>query len=136
MNRLPTVFTFSRSDFFQQFAVIVCKVVIQRRGIEAVVSYWNATANNPVSSVYGGPMIGLAAVWTWDARPYPAWPSRTDAWGDGDLWPLGHWLNGKIGLADLAASSALKRHCNSALWLQALRLEYAATSTIAQFRLK
>ncbi len=48
-------------------------------------------------------MISRIAVWTWDARPYPAWPSRTDAWGDGDLWPLGHWLNGKIGLADLAA---------------------------------
>jgi len=77
--------------------------LIQRRGIEAVVSYWNAPSNNPISSVYGGPMIGLAAVWTWDARPYPAWPSRTDAWGDGDLWPRGHWLNGKIGLADLAA---------------------------------
>jgi len=75
--------------------------LIQRRGIEAMVSYW--AANNPVSSVYGGPMIGRIAVWTWDARPYPAWPSRTDAWGDGDLWPLGHWLNGKIGLADLAA---------------------------------
>jgi hypothetical protein len=75
--------------------------LIQRRGIEAVLTYW--AANNPVSSVYGGPMVGLLAVWTWDARPYPAWPSRTDAWGDGDLWPLGHWLNGKVGLADLAA---------------------------------
>ncbi|MGI8527342.1 MAG: baseplate multidomain protein megatron, partial [Pseudolabrys sp.] len=75
--------------------------LIQRRGIEAMVSYWGV--NNPVSSVYGGPMIELLAVWTWDARPYPAWPSRTDAWGDGDLWPFGHWLNGKVGLADLAA---------------------------------
>src|SRR5579875_3618689 len=69
--------------------------LIQRRGIEAMVSYW--ATNNPVSSVYGGPMIGRIAVWTWDARPYPAWPSRTDAWGDGDLWPLGHWLNGRSG---------------------------------------
>jgi len=75
--------------------------LVQRRGIEAVVSHW--AANNPVSTVYGGPMIGLFSVWTWDARPYPAWPSRTDVWGDGDLWPLGHWLNGKVGLADLAA---------------------------------
>jgi hypothetical protein len=48
-------------------------------------------------------MIGLLAIWTWDARPYPAWPSRLDAWSDGGLWPLGHWLNGKVGLADLAA---------------------------------
>ena len=53
--------------------------------------------------VYGGRMIGTMAVWTWDARPYPAWPARTDAWGDGPQWPLGHWLTGKIGLADLGA---------------------------------
>src|SRR5581483_8204189 len=73
--------------------------LIQRRGIEALLKYWSAGAgNNPVSSVYGGRMIGTIAVWTWDARPYPAWPARTDAWGDGALWPLGHWLTGKIGL--------------------------------------
>ncbi|MBI3672549.1 MAG: glycoside hydrolase/phage tail family protein [Rhizobiales bacterium] len=75
--------------------------LIQRRGIEALLSYW--AANNPTSSVYGGPMIGLMAAWTWDARPYPAWPALTDVWGDTALWPYGHWLNGKVGLADLAA---------------------------------
>lgn len=77
--------------------------LIQRRGNEALLSYWAAPANNPVSSVYGGPMISKISVWTWDARPYPAWPSRTDLWADGDLWPLGHWLKGKIGYGDLAA---------------------------------
>jgi hypothetical protein len=78
--------------------------LIQRRGVEALLKYWSAgSGNNPVSSVYGGRMIGTIAVWTWDARPYPAWPARTDAWGDGPLWPLGHWLTGKIGLADLGA---------------------------------
>lgn len=76
--------------------------LIQRRAIEATLTYWQS-ANNPTSTVYGGPMIGKIAVWTWDARPYPAWPARTDVWSDGDLWPLGHWLNGKIGLADLGA---------------------------------
>lgn len=75
--------------------------LIQRRGIEAMLSYW--AANNPVSSAYSGRMIETIAVWTWDARPYPAWPARADVWSDGELWPLGHWLNGKIGLADLAA---------------------------------
>ena len=75
--------------------------LIQRRGIEAMLTYW--AGNNPVSSVYRGPMIGTIAAWTWDARPYPAWPARTDIWSDGDLWPLGHWLNGKVGLADLGA---------------------------------
>jgi hypothetical protein len=36
-----------------------------------------------------------AFIWTWDARPYPAWP-HSDAWGDGYLWEKGHWLNGKL----------------------------------------
>ena len=36
MNSLPAVFTFSLSDFFQQFAVIVCKVMIQCSGIELI----------------------------------------------------------------------------------------------------
>jgi hypothetical protein len=57
--------------------------LIQRRGIETLLKYWSAgSGNNPVSSVYGGRMIGTVAVWTWDARPYPVWPARTDAWGD------------------------------------------------------
>jgi len=102
----PNVFYDPKSSesFFPYYSRGTRDDLIQRRGIEAVVSYWAAASgNNPISSVYGGRMIGLAAVWTWDARPFPAWPSRTDAWGDGDLWPLGHWLNGKIGLADLAA---------------------------------
>lgn len=102
----PNVFYDPKSSesFFPYYSRRTRDDLIQRRGIEAVVSYWAAASgNNPISSVYGGRMIGLAAVWTWDARPFPAWPSRTDAWGDGDLWPLGHWLNGKIGLADLAA---------------------------------
>lgn len=78
--------------------------LIQRRGLEAVLGYWRVGAgHNPVSTVYSGRMIATAAVWTWDARPYPAWPARTDAWSDGVLWPYGHWLTGKIGLADLSA---------------------------------
>jgi hypothetical protein len=101
----PNVFYDPKSSesFFPYYSRGTRDDLIQRRAIEAVVSYWGAPANNPVSSVYGGPMIGLLAVWTWDARPYPAWPSRLDAWSDGGLWPLGHWLNGKVGLADLAA---------------------------------
>lgn len=76
--------------------------LVQRRGIEALLSYWGG-ANNPVSALYGDRMIGLIAVWTWDARPYPAWPALTDVWGDTALWPYGHWLNGKVGLAGLGA---------------------------------
>jgi hypothetical protein len=84
--------------------------LIQRRAIEACLDHWSPTAaTNPVSSVYGGRMIGVVAVWTWDARPWPAWPARDDVWGDADLWALGHWLNGKIGLGDLAR--IVQEHC-------------------------
>jgi hypothetical protein len=99
----PNVFYDPKSSesFFPYYSAGTRDDLIQRRGIEAVLSYWGA--NNPTSTVYGGPMLGTIAVWTWDARPYPAWPARTDVWGDGALWPLGHWLTGKVGLADLAA---------------------------------
>ena len=63
--------------------------LIQRRGLEALLSYWSG-AHNPTSTVYGAPMIALTAVWTWDARPYPAWPALSDVWGDTTLWPFGH----------------------------------------------
>jgi hypothetical protein len=42
------------------------------------------------------------ALWAWDARPYPAFPARDDAWGDAENWRLGHWLNGRVGLALLS----------------------------------
>lgn len=76
--------------------------LIQRRGLEALLGYWRPDGgHNPVSPVYGGPMIADIAVWTWDARPYPAWPARDDVWSDGGAWPLGHWLTGKLAVADL-----------------------------------
>lgn len=80
--------------------------VVQRRGIEALLSYWDpASGNNPVSSVYGGRMLdlGRSFLWTWDARPYPAWPSLADVWGDGDNYPFGHWVQGKFGVIELSA---------------------------------
>lgn len=76
--------------------------LVQRAGLEAWLRHYGPDApTNPLSPLYGGRMVQAIAVWTWDARPFPAWPARSDFWGDGDLWPLGHWLNGKVGLADL-----------------------------------
>jgi hypothetical protein len=100
----PNVFYDPKSSesFFPYYSRGTRDDLIQRRAIEAMLTHWQG-ANNPVSTVYGGPMIERIAVWTWDARPYPAWPARTDAWSDGSHWPVGHWLNGKIGLADLGA---------------------------------
>ena len=43
------------------------------------------------------------AAWTWDARPYPAFPARSDVWTDADNWRLGHWLNGRLGAVSLGS---------------------------------
>ena len=61
-------------------------------------------ANNPVSNVYGAPMVSMdqSQVWAWDARPYPAYPLYTNIWSDGVNWARGHWLNGRTGIVRLA----------------------------------
>jgi hypothetical protein len=78
---------------------------IQRRFLEAALGYWAEPPNNPTSSAYGGRMIATAetAAWTWDARPYPAFPARSDVWTDADNWRLGHWLNGRLGSVSLGS---------------------------------
>ncbi len=79
---------------------------IQAAAIRALYDYWSLTGGqNPVSTVYSGPMIpadGLS-VWCWDARPFPAFPSRSDIWSDGANWTTGHWLNGRTSQSDLAS---------------------------------
>ena len=40
-------------------------------------------------------------LWTWDARPYPVFPSAIDVWSDGPNWETGHWLTGRLGSSPL-----------------------------------
>jgi hypothetical protein len=63
---------------------------------------------NPVSAVYSDHMIELdrMCVYAWDARPYPAFPADTEAWGDGPNWRLGHWLTGRMDNAPLGPTVA------------------------------
>ena len=80
----------------------------QRRTLEAVLDHWDpaVTADaNPVSPLYGDHMLDRGGIhlWTWDARPFPAFPVETDVWADGDVWSTGHWLNGRLGGASLEA---------------------------------
>lgn len=79
--------------------------LIQNRYLRAVQEYWNASgAHNPVSPVYGGRMLDPARIffWTWDARPFPAFPSLTKTWSDGPNYDRGHWLTGRLASVDLA----------------------------------
>ncbi|MEX0287435.1 MAG: glycoside hydrolase/phage tail family protein [Paracoccaceae bacterium] len=79
--------------------------LIQSAYLRATLGYWGDPANNPTSSVYGGPMIDLdnAYVWAWDARPYPAFPTSAQTWSDGENYPRGHWITGRLGGRTLAS---------------------------------
>jgi hypothetical protein len=70
--------------------------LIQRRALEAVLArldpaFGASEADNPLSSVTGARMLDSSALhlWTWDARPYPAFPAALDAWSDGANWEPG-----------------------------------------------
>jgi hypothetical protein len=84
--------------------------LIQRRYLRAFIEAFDPDTEgyvagaNPVSSVYGGRMLDLERVhvYTWDARPYPAFPYDLGVWSDGENWRLGHWLNGRFASAPLA----------------------------------
>ncbi|MRX50693.1 host specificity protein [Paracoccus sp. S-4012] len=75
---------------------------VQAAYVRAVVEHWRDPANNPVGPA--GRMVDTARmhVWCWDARPWPAFPARTDLWTDGPAWARGHWLNGRAGAVPLA----------------------------------
>lgn len=78
--------------------------LIQRRYLEAVLAAFGAdSALNPESSLYDGHMVDPSGihVWTWDARPYPAFPQALDVWSDGGNWETGHWLTGRLGGASM-----------------------------------
>ncbi len=77
----------------------------QRRALEAHLSYWGKDhpdwpkGDNPTSPVYGRSMVETdnTFLWTWDARPFPDFPTYLSEWADGDNWRLGHWLTGRLG---------------------------------------
>ncbi|ODS56785.1 MAG: hypothetical protein ABS40_08285 [Agrobacterium sp. SCN 61-19] len=73
----------------------------QRRFLEAHLDHWTG-------SVLPSGMVDPTHVyaWTWDARPYPAFPQNTALWADGSNWRTGHWLNGRLGTATLADTIA------------------------------
>jgi hypothetical protein len=83
---------------------------MQRRYIQALTSFFDpddpdyVAGSNPVSAAYGGAMVDVDRlyVYTWDARPYPAFPLALSVWADGSNWELGHWLTGRVGGGDVA----------------------------------
>ena len=99
----PNVFVDPKSSesFLPHYSTGARDDVAQRAMLGAVIDYWNDSANNPVSPLYGGAMVDPANVhlWAWDARPMPSFPLDGDAWGDAVNWQFGHWLSGRVGSA-------------------------------------
>lgn len=79
--------------------------LIQIQYLRTVLGHWGNADNNPLSDIYGAPMLDMANayVWAWDARPYPVFPNALDVWSDGDNYTRGHWLNGRVGQRTLAS---------------------------------
>jgi len=97
----PNVFVDEKSDesALPYFSSGIRDDAMQRAYLEAWLHYWRPSGgNNPISDVYDAEMIEwkTASVWTWDGRPYPAFPQRDDYWGDAPNYGLGHWINGRI----------------------------------------
>ena len=99
--------------------------LLQQQYLRAQLTYWSDAGRNPVSAVYDAPMLDLsnAYVWAWDARPYPAFPTRGDLWSDGPNYLRGHWLNGRVGqrtlasvVAEICADAGLRDIDVSDLW--------------------
>ncbi|MFZ0606855.1 MAG: glycoside hydrolase TIM-barrel-like domain-containing protein [Xanthobacteraceae bacterium] len=70
--------------------------VLATLALQAVYEYWLTDGNN-MTSAAGVPMVQAVfmSAWNWDARPFPAFPTLANVWGDAPQWPAGLWLNGK-----------------------------------------
>jgi hypothetical protein len=78
--------------------------LVQARGLEAILSGFDPALpgfdplRNPIAPSLGSRMVDPANVfaWTWDARPFPAFPDLTSVWADGTNYESGHWINGRL----------------------------------------
>ncbi|WP_282025914.1 baseplate multidomain protein megatron [Limimaricola cinnabarinus] len=79
--------------------------LIQMQYLRAMHRHFAAPGANPVSEVYGGPMLDTdrMLVWAWDLRPYPWFPGLSEVWSDGANWARGHWITGRTAHRDLAS---------------------------------
>ncbi|MCP8884244.1 glycoside hydrolase/phage tail family protein [Devosia sp. XJ19-1] len=85
--------------------------LIQRQVLRAHVKHWTNPAKNPSGMVDPERLY----CWTWDARPFPAFPALTAVWADGANHRTGHWLTGRLGAMasdELASALAGEHGCS------------------------
>ena len=99
----PNVFVDPKSSesFLPHYSSGARDDAMQRAHLQAMIEYWEDTANNPASGVYAGRMIETATtcIWAWDARMVPSFPQDDVTWADAPNWDLGHWIYGRLGAA-------------------------------------
>lgn len=88
---------------------------MQRQYTRAMLEWWGDNGGSIVST---DDML----LWSWDARPWPEFPTNTGTWADGPDWTLGHWLNGRAGNAP--AAEALSRRLTSGFNIPASDLDF------------
>ncbi len=78
---------------------------VQLQFLRAYDQHFADPDHNPISEVYGGPMVDMskAHIWAWDARPWPDFPNNTGVWSDGENHLTGHWLTGRSAVQTLAS---------------------------------
>ncbi len=101
----PNVFPDPKSSesAYPPFSGGVRDDLVQMRALEASLAALNPShplalaAANPLSPSTGQRMLepGRLYVWTWDARPFPAFPDLSGVWADGPNWETGHWITGR-----------------------------------------
>lgn len=105
----PNVFHDPKSSesFFPHYSSGARDDAMQRAWLDAMLGFYGESANNPISGVYGAPMVDLSRshVWAWDARPWPSFPFDGN-WGDAANWDTGHWVSGRFGAAPGAETIA------------------------------
>jgi hypothetical protein len=91
----PNIFGDSKSaeDGRPYFSSGAPDALMQRQALRAHHAFWRDPANNPPGMVDAERIYH----WTWDVRPYPAFPSQDDVWADGVNHRSGHWLTGRLG---------------------------------------
>ncbi len=82
----------SAGSAFPYFSKGRVDVRAQRQGITATEAQWGGSA-----------MVERRFLWSWDARPFPYWPDLNGVWGDAADWAYGHWVEGKLGISNVAA---------------------------------
>ncbi len=77
---------------------------VQLQFLRAYDAHFADPVHNPVSPLYGGPMLDVSKthIWAWDARPWPDFPNNAGTWSDGENHLTGHWLTGRSGSQTLA----------------------------------